>query len=574
MNDSFINHGINTNASGQEQQRTTCPKCTPDRRKQHLKDLSVNLFDGTWFCHHCGWKGGLNGKNTSMPINKLIQPKKKVEYVRPTTPIDYNIPDDVQDWFSGRGISVGTLTKCKVTVGDQWMPQTGNNETCITFNYFVKGELVNQKHRDSLKNMRMHKGAELVMYAPRFDKNSDIGIITEGEIDAISMVECGHTNVVSLPNGALPLNVDITKLPLPYLKSLDDIAPKVTKWILAMDNDDVGIKMRDELAARIGLEKCYKPTYQEGCKDINDILVKFGKDAVSKIVEDAKTCFNSGVVTIVVLDDEIMNLYNNGRPPAMETNKAWMAMNSHYMVRKKQLTLITGIPSHGKSAWLDNVMVSMALDHDWRFAIYSPENFPYQEHAANMMEIIVGKPFEKGYNGRMIPEEMDLAKKFMADHHYYIWPDKDDHTIDDILEHAAKIKKLYGIDGLIIDPWTELEHSRGDSNETDYISKSLTKVRRFVREKDIHCWIVAHPTKIRKDKNGEYPIVTPHDIAGSKNWYAKADNCLTMHRDFEANINTVYIQKIRFKGCGKLGAVDFKFERANNTFTEVGQQPY
>jgi putative DNA primase/helicase len=42
--------------------RTTCPQCSPSRRKSRVACMAVNADTGTWLCHHCGWKGGLHGR--------------------------------------------------------------------------------------------------------------------------------------------------------------------------------------------------------------------------------------------------------------------------------------------------------------------------------------------------------------------------------------------------------------------------------------------------------------------------------------------------------------------------------
>ena len=63
-------------------------------------------------------------------------------------------------------------------------------------------------------------------------------------------------------------------------------------------------------------------------------------------------------------------------------------------------------------------------------------------------------------------------------------------------------------------------------SETEYISQSLTTIRKFARRYDVHVWVVAHPTKMQKDNDGNYPIPTAYDAAGSTHWRNKADNVL------------------------------------------------
>ena len=141
--------------------------------------------------------------------------------------------------------------------------------------------------------------------------------------------------------------------------------------------------------------------------------------------------------------------------------------------------------------------------------------------------------------------------------------------------HLAKII-LYrrGIKGLIIDPYNELDHSRPASMlETEYISQFLSRVRRFARQFGIHVWIVAHPSKPLKDKDGGQVCPTPYDVSGSAHWYNKADNILTVFRDVKADDNRVqiHVQKVRFRTTGKPGVVELRYHQATGRFSEIYQ---
>ena len=108
--------------------------------------------------------------------------------------------------------------------------------------------------------------------------------------------------------------------------------------------------------------------------------------------------------------------------------------------------------------------------------------------------------------------------------------------------------------------------------ETEYISQSLTKVRRFARKYKVHVWLVAHPAKLRKLDNGNYPVPTPYDISGSAHWRNKADNCLTIWRNMNIPENSlvgIYVQKIRFKEIGCLGKAELKYEYNTGRYYET-----
>src|SRR5262249_8516738 len=108
--------------------------------------------------------------------------------------------------------------------------------------------------------------------------------------------------------------------------------------------------------------------------------------------------------------------------------------------------------------------------------------------------------------------------------------------------------------GVVIDPWNELEHMRPQwMSETEYISESLSRIRRFARTYNCHVWVVAHPRILQRDKDGKRPVPTPYDVSGSAHWYNKADNCITVWRDVASDSKKaqIHIQKVRFKHVGK-----------------------
>lgn len=87
----------------------------------------------------------------------------------------------------------------------------------------------------------------------------------------------------------------------------------------------------------------------------------------------------------------------------------------------------------------------------------------------------------------------------------------------------------YGIRGLLVDPYNELDHQRpSHMSETEYVSQMLTKIKRFAQHHDVHVWFVAHPRQLR-DWKGQPP--TMYDISGSAHFINKADNGLVIHRN-------------------------------------------
>ena len=69
----FADFGIHINRIKGGNQKTTCPNCSPTRKNKLDPCLSVNLDDGTFYCHHCEWKGSTRNNNGDNKKNKIIE---------------------------------------------------------------------------------------------------------------------------------------------------------------------------------------------------------------------------------------------------------------------------------------------------------------------------------------------------------------------------------------------------------------------------------------------------------------------------------------------------------------------
>ncbi|NCW69616.1 MAG: topoisomerase, partial [Marivivens sp.] len=128
-----------------------------------------------------------------------------------------------------------------------------------------------------------------------------------------------------------------------------------------------------------------------------------------------------------------------------------------FTVSEGQLSIVTGLPSSGKSEFIDQVMINMAQQHHWKFAVCSFENPPHF-HIAKLAEKIVGKPFFEGKSPRIEKHELDHAMKFIDEH--FVFLDQKDGvvaTIDSIIDRAKQAVLRLGVRGLVIDPYNYIE---------------------------------------------------------------------------------------------------------------------
>lgn len=526
--------------------KLTCPRCSATRSNPKDRSLSVDLDKGVWKCHHCDWAGRLKTDEW----RREVKPEKS--YKRPEQRPLASVPPKITAYFAQRGISNSTLTEAKVDAGVEFSPEDGRDMTVIRFNYFLDGELVNVKSRTGNKHFRLISGAELTPYNIDAIRDTPQCIITEGEIDCLSFIEAGRTDVVSVPNGAKNMNF------------LDDF---MEGWFddkeviyIAADTDTAGLSMRDELIRRFGAERCRIVTYGEGCKDANEHLVKYGKDSLIECLKRAKDIKVDGVFTLDDYEDSLDDLWQNGLRKGMLTGLENFDMLISF--ETKRLCVVTGIPSSGKSEFIDEMCVRFNILHGWKAAFFSPENMPIAYHASKLLEKLTGTKMARSH---LKPTEFEMAKDYLRDNFFHILP-KDANTLANILTKAEYLVKRKGIKVLVIDPYNRIESDSGNLSETQLISRQLDMMTNFAQKHDVLVILMAHPHKITKVNTDEDGIPTLYHINGSAHFYNKADFGIVVHRNKVDNYTLVRVSKVKFRHLGEGGDAKFKYDTRNGRY--------
>lgn len=551
--------------SGAEVQ-TTCPQCSHTRKKSKVRCLSVNTVEGVWYCHHCDWRGTLKAgeESRSRPPKRIVKPA----YAKPST-----ISPVSRDWFALRGISEAVVERHSIDLQSVYMPQLEEETPCLAFPYIRKGEVVNVKYRTlEGKHFRQVKDAEKILFGLD-DLTEDWAVIVEGECDKLALDVAGISNAVSVPDGAPPAGSKPSETKFEYLVNCAEQLNPLKKIVLAVDNDAPGKTLEEELARRLGPERCWRVTWPDGCKDANDVLRHHGPTALVDCITDAKPVPLDGVFTVADLADDVLSLYREGLRGGVSTG--WLSVDKHYTVRPGELTIVTGVPSHGKSQFLDALLVNLAREHDWSFGICSPENLPAARHVAKLIEQYTGWPFREGPTQRLPKDELLPSLEWLHQHFCFIAPEES-LTIGGLLDTGKSLVTRHGIRGLVIDPWNEFDHTRtSGQTETEHICNSLTQIRRFARAHGVHIWLVAHPQKLYRKDDGTYPVPTPYDISGSAHWRNKADNCLTVWRDENEPEQPVrlYVQKVRFREVGTVGKIELRWNKVNGRYEDTAVAP-
>lgn len=378
-------------------------------------------------------------------------------------------------------------------------------------------------------------------------------ITVSGNCDALSFVEAGIDNVISVPNGA--------NNNLEWLDDFMDWFDDMKTIYIAVDNDDKGVMLKEELIRRFGAERCMIVNWSDGCKDANDQLKKYGKDSLRYCVDAAQDVKVGGIYYLEDYESNLDMLYRNGAPKG--NTVGWPKFDELISFTTKRIMIVTGVPGHGKSQVVLEIAVRLNLRYGWKTAFFSPESQPMESHAQELIQVLIGKSFNPSYL-HMSESEYQMGKNYIRDNFFHIMPE-DNQTIATILEKAQFLVRRRGIKMLVIDPYSSIDTDFGTQSETNYIRAMLEALRNFALRNDLLVILVAHPTKIRKDKDHD-GVPTMYDVAGSAHFLNKTDYGIVVYRDFDNDCTQIKVEKVKSRFLGHKGDALFKFNINNGRY--------
>ena len=567
-----IDHSIILNSYSVGEYRTRCPQCSPTRRKKNDPCLSVTVTHDSilWMCHHCEWNGGVK-ENAHLPIRQPRVVREEPIELAPPIPIVSNANHDLSQgsiaWLNNRKISQATAETFKLFTKDQK----------LCFPYYLDGDIVNIKSRTKDKRFLQEKNATKCLYNIDMLKKhwESVGtksvIFVEGEMDVLALYEAGYKNVVSLPDGA-PQTAKFHK---------DDKRFKAfehSKWIfdadeviVATDADENGKALRLELIHRFGKDICKVVNFPRiddwHCKDANECLIQYDTQILQECIQYAEEFPVHGLHGVKEYHDSIQNIYDGNEQRALSTG--FKELDKIYKIMPGTFNLITGIPNHGKSNFLDQILLNLAENEGWNFALFSPEHST-PNHIRRLLEKRCRKPFDIGLHARISQDELNEGIQFLDDHFRFIESTEDIPNIEYILKKAKLAKQRFGIKGLVIDPFNQISPDRDYAKrEDEHIRDIIAKCQQFARNHQMVVWMVAHPHKLQRNDSGVIPPPDLYQVSGSAHWANMSDVALVVHRDFEDNSTQIITRKIREQGMyGHIGQVYFNFNNVKKVYEE------
>jgi twinkle protein len=542
-------------------QKVACPNCVTVG-KTHTKDtcLSIDLSDGLYNCHKCGWSG-------------CVKPKiMKIEYSIPSKKNFTKLSDKGLQMFIDRGITQSVVMNNKIAMS--------TDSSSVIFPYLRNDILVNYKQRFiDKKDFRQAVNAEAIMFNYDRCKNSKEIIVCEGEFDAMAFEVAGFEFATSVNQGAPNVNDKNIDKKLECITNCYEIFEQAEKIYIATDNDENGRRLRDELIRRFGEEKCLLVDFKE-CKDANEYLLKYNHLQLAELIKTAKEVPIEGIFTVDMVFDSMLDTFRSGKQRGSSTY--WKVIDEHFTWRLSDVNIWTGYQNEGKSTFLESLCILKSFFEGWKWAVFSPENTPINDFYDNLIEMYIGMSSDPLYKSNQMSEsDYFEAAEFIKNHFFVIYPENN-FEFDNVLDKAQFLVKKYGVRGLIIDPYNTVEHKmeRGEREDL-YISRFMSKLKKFAVKNSISVNLVAHQLTPQKDGQGRYLRPDTNRIKGGGTFADKADNVMYIWRperalDFSSTAVIFGSQKIKKqKLVGIPGDIEnIQFDRKSNRYYHDGKSPF
>jgi twinkle protein len=411
------------------------------------------------------------------------------------------------------------------------MSQGPQATDAVIFEYRLRGEVHNAKIRRGKGNMPWaQEGKVLIPWnidalvqAPHPDEEL---VITEGEFDAVAVAQVGWTRVISVPNGAPgKAESDGTKRYSYLFAGAGKIHPWIDQFqriIIATDGDGPGQILRDELAMRLGDERCWWVTWPEGCKDANDVLRKHGPDALRQCLRSPKRFWLDLICAMSDIPDEPDEVGITTGFPMWDDPVA----DGGIRLPEYGFVTVSGPANIGKSVFVRQLLWNGWRMHGRPFGLTALEEKAKPRYQREFRRLAIGRPMPT-WELRDVGHadiEIDRAMKVLM---------RPRGTLLDVKTLAGTIEygiKVYGLQTVCIDPVNELEYGELARDQADAIGKLIMLLKDIADNHRALIVCVAHPPIDVVRKKRPQDAWTGYDVEGSRHWAGKSDAGFSLWR--------------------------------------------
>lgn len=507
---------------GSEIKAQYCPFCRGGEHRDK-QSFSLNIENKTFNCKRgsCGKSGTFKqlceefGEVADVENNRFEQFKREKKYEKPKTKTT-DLTKSAYEYLQLRKISRETIDKTGVLSDEK-----GN----IVFRFLdEKGEYVFTKFRPSQKvekgQMKSWREANTkpILYLMNLCKPDLPLCLCEGEIDCLSLYESGIENAVSVPSGCEDME---------WIETCWNWLEKFKKIVLFGDNDDPGREMTQKLVKRLGAYRCWTIPSEsyKNCKDVNEILYRYGKDAIREAIAAAQAVPIAGLLNLA----DIKPLDIKNMPKALSGISVLDSAIGGFLLG--ELSIWTGKRGNGKSTLLGQILLE-SINQGIPVAAYSGElPAAHFQYWINLQA--AGEGYIKNYHDPMRGKdiyylEQSVLEKIKAwyDGKFFLY----DNTVDGSPEETSILKvfeyavRRYDCKVFLVD---NLMTARTDSlTERDFYhqqSKFVGELVSFAKSFGVHIHLVAHPKKTPGKLEND-------DVSGSGDVTNRADNVFSLER--------------------------------------------
>lgn len=472
----------------------------------------MNKETGQWDCKKCQESGSLfQLKKQLGDIEEAIHPAyrrsapKKPESLAPARYHQALLRDkEAMDYLAGRKIGLETVKRFQLGVrsmnGAKWL--------CIP--HWENQNVVNIKYRSlppAKKEFLREPGCRSVLFNVNALAVHRQVLITEGEMDALSLVEHGFENVVGVTNGAGAFDAE-------WVKDLE----KAEKIYLCFDTDEAGRKGAVSLAKRLGYNRCWNISLP--CNDVNDFFLQHTREEFDQLIQQA-TQFNLPGVIDVRAALDLLQGEETKENESKGLQTPWENVNRIIHGWKPgDLVIVTALPKTGKTTWMLDITRHLTLG--WVPVLF----FCLEMRPERLMRKVIQAQYRVKHPGL---NEIRNARMLFEETPFYFGYFYKHHKTEDILGLIREAVQRYGIQFIVFD---NLHLLCRTDRVNEQIAQATLAFKLLAEEMEVPVVLIAQP---RKRENSSTEIMSAEDVRYSSAVHSDCDQMIILHRNRTAS---------------------------------------
>lgn len=458
----------------------------------------------------------------------------------------------VRQYLADQQISIETAMACHIGCAmkkchgkDDAEGSNGAIRKCIVYLNYVNGAPVNAKYRScerSVVDRNLDEQGHPV-YIKQWSQESPTTpcapynidcinpllveeavipmlIITEGEKDVLTLCEAGFKYVVSVPNGA---NSDVKK----SFEAFESWLEPVKDIVVCGDSDRPGRYLSMKLLSHFGAKALFT-ILPEQCKDISEVMQKYGRDVVREVIESARLQVSTEIVQLADRQENVLQVLRGFYDHGYDIGNGPLTDAVFHPTEQGGLIVLTGVPNAGKTDFLNDVMCRLIAKKGKSVCFLSFEKPDKDKHYAQFIKLILGKVNTSKYTFEELKPILDLLNERMV----HLDLGEKPATTENVIMMAETVMRSRSLDYLVIDPYLYMSiDTSGNKTETQAIKEMLAKFQNWGHRHHVWVAIVAHPHKLgTKWGSNELEPQSVNTIAGSAHWGNMGDFVMSIER--------------------------------------------